>query len=161
MAALRPEAVAALRLFGFALDRRPREGTDGPGARAMARLAKNTMQEVGRATERTRRDSIKHLESTEVFQQEGTLVGESSQEPRDAGQPQSEQGPRPPQQLLEAGVAGAAFAAPYSQFGPDFFNEYDGAAEIFGNFDPSFDLGRTDAIFSANLDLSVPYFAED
>ena len=38
MAALRPEAVAALRLFGFALDRRPREGTDGPGARAMARL---------------------------------------------------------------------------------------------------------------------------
>lgn len=41
-----------------------------------------------------------------------------------------------------------------------FFNGFGGEAGIFDSFDPSFDLGRIDAIFSANLDLRIPHFVE-
>lgn len=124
-------------------------------ARAMARLARDTMQGAARI----RRDSIKpsnpaHSSAAEAVADEGT------QDSRDASQmSQSGQVSRPP--LPPLGAAPAVSADLYDQFGMGSFNEYTGDAEIFGNLDPSFDLGRADAFFSANLDLSIPYFAED
>ena len=79
------------------------------------------------------------------------IVDESAQASRDASQTEP----------VQVSMAPAASAALYDQFGTDSYSEYTGDAEIFGNLDPSFDLGRADAIFSANLDLSMPYFAED
>jgi hypothetical protein len=128
-------------------------------ARAMARLARDTMQGVGRAAERIRRDSIKNTNIAEDSAAAAEApVDESAQESRDPTQTQSAQDPRPPQPL---GAAPAGSPALYDQFGPDSFSGHPGDAEIFSHFDPSFDLGRADAIFSANLDLSMPYFAED
>lgn len=130
-------------------------------ARAMARLARDTMQGVGRAAERIRRDSIKNTniaEDSAAAAAAEAPVDESTQEPRDPSQTQSAQDSRPPQPL---GAAPAGSPALYDHFGTDSFNGHTGDAEIFSNFDPSFDLGRADAIFSANLDLSMPYFAED
>ena len=144
-------------------------------ARAMARLAKDTMQEVGRATERTRRESLRPPGSREDSAEE-TRAEKSSQEPRDTSQ-QSQQSQQQQQQSTSssmpesrssqqpdaaAGVGSATFTTtPYDQSQPFFGGGYDGNAEIFGHFDPNFDLGRTDAIFTASLDLSVPFFAED
>lgn len=129
-------------------------------ARAMARLARDTMQEVGQATERIRRDSIKPPNIAEGATGEN-IVDKSTQESQDASQAQSLQASRLPQPLGAASATSAALYARFETEGTDFFNGYTGNAEIFDNFDPSFDLGRADAIFSANLDLSMPYFADD
>lgn len=128
-------------------------------ARAMARLAMDTMQEVERvATERTRRDSLKTPDAA------GTSMDKDrdGQESRYVGpsQPQSQDLNRLPQ-VLDTGVPQPVVGASMDQFDPNFLNGFEGDAGIFGNFDPSFDLGRIDAIFSANLDLRVPYFTED
>ncbi|VUC31933.1 unnamed protein product [Clonostachys rosea] len=159
---LRRSATAYSRLRAFTLFQDTCKILDDLGetflsARAMARLTRDTMQGVGRATERIRRDSIKALNSAGDPTAEA-IVGENTQESRDANQPQSSQLSRTPQPL---GAAPSASAAVYTQMGPDLFSGYTGDAEIFDNFDPSFDLGRADAIFSANLDLNTPYFADD
>lgn len=129
-------------------------------ARAMARLAMDTLQEVGRvAAERTRRDSIRHLENTGAPTEE-VSVDSGMLESQDVGQLQPLRVPGL-LQPLEASVTQMAFPASSYYLEPDFFNGFEGDAGIFGNFDPSFDLGRIDAIFSANLDPSVPHFAEN
>lgn len=140
-------------------------------ARAMARLARETMQEVERvATERTRRDSIRLLEDENenmggsTRTEEASVINYGTRESRNVGQSQSLHVPGPQQQSLETGVAHVAPAVStvdYVGQTSSFFSGFEGEAGIFGSFDPSFDLGRVDAIFSANLDLSVPYFAED
>lgn len=38
---------------------------------------------------------------------------------------------------------------------------FEGEAGIFTDFDPNFDLGRLDAVFSANLDPTMPMFSAD
>jgi hypothetical protein len=68
-----------------------------------------------------------------------------------------------PQQPLEPGVAShmaASLPGSSDQLDANFFSGFDGEAGIFGNFDPNFDLGRIDAIFSANLDPSAPPFLD-
>lgn len=128
-------------------------------ARAMARLARDTMQGVDRATARIRRDSIKPSNIEHNSAAEAVVDG-CPQDSRDASQmSESGQVSRPP--LPPLGAAPAASADLYDQFGTGSFGEYTDDAEIFGNLDPNFDLGRADAIFSANLDLSIPYFAEN
>jgi hypothetical protein len=124
-------------------------------ARAMARLARDTMNGVGRATERIRRDSIRPPNTAaEVIVNHDN---QEAQESRAATQTEPVQPPLP----LPPGAGPQASADQYDQFGAVPYNEYSGDAEIFGNLDPNFDLGRADAIFSANLDLSTPYFADD
>lgn len=133
-------------------------------ARGMARLARDTMQGVGRATERIRRHSIKPPNMAQDSTTAEITVNESTGTPesRDASQTDSVQvSSRPPQPLGVPTAPAAASAALYDPFRSDSFNEYISNAELFGNFDPIFDLGRADAIFSANLDLNMPYFAED
>ncbi|KAG9255890.1 uncharacterized protein F5Z01DRAFT_672536 [Emericellopsis atlantica] len=137
-------------------------------ARAMARLAMDTMQEVERvATERTRRESIRSLHdngpSTEV-----ALVDRGGAQDAARDVDQQAQSLRAQaaglSQPLEAGPGNPnmdqQLAHTCDQFDPNFFNDFDGEAGVFGNFDPSFDLGRIDAIFSANLDLGWSYFGE-
>ena len=41
------------------------------------------------------------------------------------------------------------------------FQDFRGEAGIFNDFNPNFDLGRIDAVFSANLELTVPGLTED
>ena len=43
----------------------------------------------------------------------------------------------------------------------DVFSEIVGSSEMFNEFDPSFDLDRMDAIFSANLDPNLPFLLDE
>lgn len=115
-------------------------------ARAMARLAMDTMQEVERvAAERTRRDSIRPPENTGTTGDDTTMEGTSLPAPSHHYDPT-----RPPLAVPQIPQPPLDLPA----LDPDFFNVFDGESEIFGEFDPNFDLGRIDAIFSANLDPS-------
>lgn len=121
-------------------------------ARAMARLAMDTMQEVERvAAERTRRDSIRPPEDT-VPTTTGENVAENNNNPPYPPSHNVDPSRRPSLQVHHQLSQQQLDALP--PLDPDFFNGFDGEAEIFGDFDPSFDLGRIDAIFSANLDPS-------
>lgn len=138
-------------------------------ARAMARLAMDTMQEVERvAAERTRRDSIRLMEGTATpTTEENTLPNNhNSHGSESMGQTQQQQHQLtglPPQQQMAPGVAPhmtPSLPGSSDQLDANFFSGFDGEAGIFGNFDPNFDLGRIDAIFSANLDPSAPPFMD-
>ena len=141
-------------------------------ARAMAEMARGTVLEVERvAAERTRRDSLRVLESTRASSTDDGAAEkgphgsqESTQATAAAGPPHQSQNPIGLPQSLDMGVAHMATAALPTPGDDDldvnFFNGFDGDAGIFGSFDPSFDLGRIDAIFSANLDPSAPPFMD-
>jgi hypothetical protein len=138
-------------------------------ARAMARLAMDTLQEVERvAAERTRRASIKVLEGTgNPLTEESTVSNtHSSQDSERIDQIQQQQQQQLPEltpQPLGTGVlpqVAPGLPGSQHQLDANFFSGFDGEASIFGNFDPNFDLGRIDAIFSANLDPSAPPFME-
>lgn len=128
-----------------------------PSARAMARLAMETMQEVERvATERTRRDSLKIVEQQRPLTERHSDIEVS----RNLGQLQSEDTCGRPG-ALETPVPDANPGISFEHFDLDFLNGFEGDAGVFGDFDPNFNLGRIDAIFSANLDLSTSYLTEE
>ncbi|KFA45432.1 hypothetical protein S40293_10102 [Stachybotrys chartarum IBT 40293] len=138
-------------------------------ARAMARLAMDTMQEVERvAAERTRRASIRIMDGAGTPTIEENTIShtqhsQTSETMDQAQQQHQHQLPGLPSQPLGPDAAShmpPGLAGPSHQLDANFFGGFDGEAGIFGNFDPNFDLGRIDAIFSANLDPSAPPFME-
>lgn len=132
-------------------------------AKAMARLAMETMQEVERvAAERTRRTSLRSTVTTpmSIAQPEGgaqlsTIIHNSSGSHQTAAEAQEQQTTGVP--------AIVRSTATMLSNHPDqnLFGDFDDEAGVFGGFDPSFDLGKIDAIFLGNLDPSAPPFAEN
>lgn len=129
----------------------------------------DSMQEVERvAAEKTRRDSIRLTEGTATPGNEENAVTsshslQSSQNTNQTQQQPQHQRPGLPQPPLEPSVAphiAASLPGSSDQLDANFFSGFDGEAGIFGNFDPNFDLGRIDAIFSANLGPSAPPFLD-
>lgn len=106
-------------------------------ARVVAHLATETVQEVERLAERRRNQ-----------QADGSTAHHES-----ARQPQTTAS------SSEAPPASHILPAPPDLISP--MHNFEGEAGIFTDFDPSFDLGRLDALFAANLDPTMPTFPPD
>jgi hypothetical protein len=129
----------------------------------------DTMQEVERvAAERTRRASVRVVDGAGAPATDENTISHTQHSQRSEAMDQAQQQhqhqlPRLPPQPLGPDAASQmppGLAGPSHQLDANFFGGFDGEAGIFGNFDPNFDLGRIDAIFSANLDPSAPPFME-
>lgn len=125
-------------------------------ARAFAKLATDTMQEVDRVT--LERNKLgRPVDSARDNAIEGSEGPD--REPNEAGHfsAHADMGPaenattQPP-----SSVEGRPYTVDLTSF-----QDFRGEAGIFNDFDPNFDLGRIDAVFSANLDLTVPGLTED
>jgi hypothetical protein len=136
-------------------------------ARAVAKLATDTMQEVERVAGgrgKTGRPLEVDTANSSASQQPVTNIDtESSQRSnqvytnsRPATEPiEGNSQPQSPNQSWPV------FSDKFMPTDMDYFDGFDGDNGIFGQFDPSFNLGRIDAIFSANLDPTVPHIPDD
>jgi hypothetical protein len=136
-------------------------------ARAVAKLATDTMQEVERVAGgrgKTGRPLEVDTANSSASQQPVTNIDtESSQRSnqvytnsRPATEPiEGNSQPQSPNQSWPV------FSDKFMPTDIDYFDGFDGDNGIFGQFDPSFNLGRIDAIFSANLDPTVPHIPDD
>ncbi|ROT42356.1 hypothetical protein SODALDRAFT_374703 [Sodiomyces alkalinus F11] len=133
-------------------------------ARMMARLAKDTLQEVERIS--VNRNRIKPREgaaapsgrgSTEP-QTEKNTVQTCSQPPVTSTSPVS---PGPTTMVAIPLTQPPTLVAPVSvaQLEPGIFQglDFSDVSGIFDEFDPEFQLDRVDALFSANLNPAVPF----
>lgn len=125
-------------------------------AQTMALLSKDTLQEVERvAVGKNRKDETQETPRvTKSTNMNGTILEQNQQatgtaRPLDGTPPSHDCGPEPFSNSLSSPLASS------------FFDGFEGGAGIFGDFDPSFDLERIDAILSANLNLDIPHFQED
>ncbi|EEU39298.1 uncharacterized protein NECHADRAFT_82147 [Fusarium vanettenii 77-13-4] len=124
-------------------------------ARAIAKLATNTMQEVDRVTS----EINKYGRSMDVAGNEVIEGLNGSSGSHEVGHPslaRTDMGSAENITQPSSSVKDRPFA-----FDPSSFQDFSGEAGIFNDFDPSFDLGRIDAVFSANLDPTVPGLTED
>jgi hypothetical protein len=170
---LRNSITAASRRRAYALFQNSCEVLDGlskafVSARAVAKLAMDTLQEMERVTAERRRNQLAH-----------SGPASSAEQSQDAGQPedvtQLQQGQRStsaaqqaPHMLLEASESSQSSLRPLpvlndSLMLPDEYGltHFEGEAGIFTDFDPSFDLSRLDALFSSNLDPTVPVISTE
>ncbi|KAK7215655.1 hypothetical protein V2G26_003658 [Clonostachys chloroleuca] len=170
---LRNSITAASRRRAYALFQNSFEVLDSlskafVSARAVAKLAMDTLQEMERVTSERRRHQLAH-----------SGPESSAEQSQDAGQPedvtQLQEGQRStsaaqqaPHMLLEASESSRSSLRPLpvlhdSLMFPDDYGltHFEGEAGIFTDFDPSFDLDRLDALFSSNLDPTVPVISTE
>ena len=134
-------------------------------ARVMARLAMDTLQEVERVAVGRKEARSQQRSGQFVNERNGTFqLSEPLPDALPASISRSEEGlnslqtsqsmemPSPYSTTLEAALLA---------LNPNNFNDYVGDAGIFSDFDPSFDLNRIDAVFSANLDPTLPLVPEE
>jgi hypothetical protein len=132
-------------------------------ARAMAKLATDTMQEVERVAADRSKARRRHEvpDPTARHPPDGTEA--LSTAPREAYVQGNalQGGPSDETQGIEQSVEPTT--APSDAVGdlswndsPFMMDDYLGDAELFNDFDPSFDLDRIDQVFSANLDPTQP-----
>lgn len=137
-------------------------------AKAVARLATDTLQEVERvAVERSCRNQRSH-DTSERTSRTRSATARSRRDGEVADQqPASRhlsQGEAPAltlndsdENLLSLPSDAATTSLPFNL---ETFSNFAGEGGIFNDFDPNFDLGRIDALFSANLDPTLPSFSE-
>ncbi|KAL2759758.1 hypothetical protein ACRALDRAFT_1079253 [Sodiomyces alcalophilus JCM 7366] len=177
----------AYGLFQASCDLLDELGKAFRSARMMARLAKDTLQEVERIS--VNRKRIKTREGTASTSRGGTstaapevdanAVQTSSKGPAENSTVTDSQGPTPlaatpltqpvgpggptvnPQisQPAQPTQPTPATPASVSQLDPGIFQDLDfsDVPGIFDEFDPEFQLDRVDAVFSANLNPAMPF----
>jgi hypothetical protein len=118
-------------------------------AKTVARLATETVQEVERLAGRRR---IQAVEASTV--RRGSTHSNSQAE-------NTQQSSATSSRAANTEIPPTSPTLPLSKelVSPSY--HFDGDAGIFTDFDPNFDLGRLDAVFSANLDPTMPMFSED
>ncbi|KAF4467849.1 Fungal specific transcription factor domain-containing [Fusarium albosuccineum] len=127
-------------------------------ARAVARLAADTVQEVERVTsERNRSDNTRDTTRDNSNGIAGMING--TEGTLSEGGPSS--GPQLDVDSTENRHPSTTARDRPLILDPISLQDFGGEAGIFNNFDPSFDLGRIDAVFSANLNPTVPGLTED
>ncbi|VUC33954.1 unnamed protein product [Clonostachys rosea] len=137
-------------------------------ARAVAKLAMDTLQEMERVTAERRRNQFAHsgAASSEEQSQDTSQVEDMTH--FQEGQQSTSAARQTPRMLLEASESSRSSLRPLPALsdGLMFSDEYgltqfEGEAGIFTDFDPSFDLNRLDALFSSNLDPTVPVISAE
>lgn len=134
-------------------------------ARAMAQLAKDTLQEVERVSSHRNRTKPQHRESQagqeqarETASDSTATVGNPLTATDDNGDPAE---PPTAEAVVPMDPRGMPDAIP-GPFDPSIFGgvDMDDVGGIFNDFDPGFHLHRVDAVFSANLNPTMPFFPE-
>lgn len=131
-------------------------------ARAMARLAKDTLLEVERVSSHRRTRQLQSEGEGEGRSRQSGASGEESNVTTPPGHDadQDSSAGLPPQ-AVDGGLASDAEAVP-GPFHADLFGGLDmgNAGAVFGEFSSDFQLGHADAVFSANLNPTMPFFPE-
>ncbi|KAG9255891.1 uncharacterized protein F5Z01DRAFT_522696 [Emericellopsis atlantica] len=131
-------------------------------ARAVAKLATDTMQEVERVAADRSKARRRHQipESITRDTSSGTGPAAEGEEERIQGEAlqeaSSEETQGIGQTVQPAMVSSEALVDLPWNDSPSMINDCIGDAELFNNFDPRFDLDRIDQLFSANLDPTQP-----
>ena len=141
-------------------------------ARVMAKLATDTLQEVERVAVGRRRARSQERAKNQAMN--------ATHPPNGVVQPHAARNEEMPPSTLQSNHSNGILdggqvphsveaRSPYSAtleatlfaLDPNTFNDFVGDAGIFNEFDPSFDLNRIDAVFSANLDPTLPLVPEE
>lgn len=142
-------------------------------ARMMGGLAKETLQEMERAsanTTRARPREARRTTNAKATENDSSTAGttrRSSAAKAGASSSTSTTRPQSPTVFvpgITTSDAGPEFSDASLPTGSGFFNDADlpfNVGELFENFDPGFHLDRVDALFSANLNPTVPHFQEE